>query len=168
MKNVFSTLMEKKIIDGFRILKGNSGTVTKVPILQFDGGSVPNPGPSSGGAVLYDSDRKTVLFEIGDYVEYSTNNQAEYFGLWLGLQKCVELGYKEILIEGDSQLVLKQVAGEWKINEPTLKQLQKTVVELIEGKFDFVAVKHVLRGYNKHADAITNEVIERKEGFFRC
>lgn len=162
--------MEKKvnkIIDGFCVIKGNSGTITQFPILQFDGGSVPNPGPSSGGAVLYDADRKRVLFEVGEYVEHSTNNQAEYFGLWLGLQKCVELDYKDILIEGDSQLVLKQITGEWKINDPTLKQLQKTVVDLIEHKFEFVAVKHVLRGYNKHADALTNEVIEKKEGLFR-
>lgn len=175
MKDAFAAMMEKKEsekkpVEDYYILKGSKQFSTdyylSCHILQFDGGSVPNPGPSSGGAVLLKSDRRSVIFEVGDYVEYSTNNQAEYFGLWLGLKECLERGYREILIEGDSQLIIKQVAGEWKCKDPDLKQLQKTVLDLI-AKFDYVAIRHVLREYNKHADALTNEVIKTKEKLLR-
>ena len=173
MKDAFATLMEKKDkknVDGYVILQGNSDVKQPTllyPLLQFDGGSEPNPGPSTGGAVLFKTDRKTKIFEVGDYVEYSTNNQAEYYGLWLGLTKCIELGYKEILIEGDSQLIIKQVCGEWKIKDSTLQQLHSVITKLIKQNFEFVGIKHVLREFNKDADAITNEVMKTKEGLFR-
>ena len=171
MKDAFAMLMEKKekkVVDGYQILKGHAQNPKLIyPLLQFDGGSEPNPGPSTGGAVLFKPDSKNIIFEVGEYVEHSTNNQAEYYGLWLGLQKCIELGFTEVLIEGDSQLVIKQVSGEWKIKDPTLQQLHKVVSKLIQDNFDFVGIKHVLREYNTHADALTNEVMKTKESLFR-
>jgi ribonuclease HI len=90
-------------------------------LLQFDGLSYPNPGISTSGAVLFDHNNK-VIFEVGEYIGFATNNQAEYNGLIIGLQRALELNIKNILIEGDSKLIIYQSAGKWKVNNEDLKQ----------------------------------------------
>lgn len=133
-------------------------------LLQFDGLSYPNPGISTGGAVLFDHNKK-VMFEVGEYIGFATNNQAEYIGLIIGLQRAVELNIKNILIEGDSKLIIYQSAGKWKVNNEDLKVLNQTVKELTN-KFDFVGIRHVYRNSNKYADRITNDVLKSKQSYF--
>ena len=166
-KNAFSAIMKTKqsveeTSTGYFIIKGKE---VDAHLLQFDGASEPNPGESCGGAVLFTPDRK-VVFERGEYIDYATNNQAEYTGLLVGLVSCVEQGIKNLLIEGDSKLVINQVAGKWKVKDSELKLFHTEIIKLMD-HFDFVAIRHVYREYNAHADRLTNEGVAKKADFMR-
>jgi ribonuclease HI len=140
-------------------------------LLQFDGLAAPNPGECTGGAVMYDSKGHKV-FETGHYMKFGTNNQGEYMGLFIGLQAAVQssktkgIKIKNLLIEGDSMLVIKQVMGEWKVRDETLKIFYKEIQKLIK-KFDYVGIRHVYRKDNVRADELTNETLSLKESFIR-
>ena len=90
----------------FFTIKG--GDLTETHLLQFDGGAVPNPGTCGSGAVIFDS-RGACLWEIGEYFDHGTNNEAEYRGLELGLTLALREGIRSIKIEGDSKLVISQI-----------------------------------------------------------
>ena len=136
-------------------------------LLQFDGLAAPNPGECTGGAVMYGPKGQSV-FEIGHYMNFGTNNQGEYMGLLIGLQAAVQtkIGSKNLLIEGDSMLVIKQVMGEWKVKDETLKIFHTEIKKLIKN-FDYVAIRHVYRKDNVRADELTNETLSLKKDFFR-
>ena len=166
-KNAFSAIMKTKqsveeTSTGYFIIKGKE---VDAHLLQFDGASEPNPGESCGGAVLFTPDRK-VVFERGEYIDYATNNQAEYTGLLVGLVSCVEQGIKNLLIEGDSMLVINQVTNKWKVKDSELKLFHAEIIKLMD-HFDFVAIRHVYREYNAHADRLTNEGVAKKADFMR-
>lgn len=147
----------------FHILKGQmKGDSTEYAHLQFDGASDPNPGRASAGAVLFD--KEGLIGEAGEYIDYATNNQAEYRGLRLGLTKANEYGIKELLIEGDSNLIVQQVTGSWKVNHPALKEEYDRVKDLI-GAFDLVGIRHVPREQNQKADSITKQVLQTQQGY---
>lgn len=148
----------------FSSFKGTFPGKESCYLLQFDGLSVPNPGEATSGAVLFCAGR--IVFETGEYVKHGTNNTAEYGGLLIGLRGAINAGIKNIHIEGDSQLVIKQVLGEWAVNNLALKALHAEVLQLL-GEFTYVGLRHVRREHNAHADGITNEVIKTKTAFFR-
>lgn len=130
--------------------------------LNFDGGAQPNPGNCAGAFVLYKNDE--LVSSGGKYVEYGTNNQGEYTGLIIGLEKCSEMIDKgdQLIIEGDSMLIIKQISGEWKVKNEKLFELYlvaKNFLTLIKCVPTF---KHVLRKYNKEADFLSNLVINKK------
>jgi ribonuclease HI len=135
-------------------------------LIQFDGGAVPNPGSCGSGAVLFDP-KGVPIWEVGDYVPYGTNNTAEYRCLELGLQLALDCGVRSLKIEGDSNLVIQQIAGKWKVRNDGLKGVYSRVVGLI-GQFDAVVCRHVYREYNTRADAITNELQVSKMAFKRA
>ena len=169
LKNAFTAIMktsqtQEKTPSGYYIIKGKAEE-TECYLLQFDGASDPNPGESCGGAVLFAPNRR-VVFERGEYIEYATNNQAEYTGLLAGLVSCKDQGVKKLLIDGDSMLVINQVAGKWKVRDPELKIFHSEIKKLIE-EFDFVAIRHVYRENNTHADRLTNEGVAKKADFMR-
>lgn len=150
--------------DEFCILIGEKPIIeSECFLLQFDGLAQPNPGYSSSGAIIFSEARKP-LFEIGRYLGYSTNNIAEYTGLIIGLEYAIEKGVKKLLIEGDSQLIIFQTIGKWKVNNETLRNLNTEVKNLLL-KFEYVGIKHIGRNLNKKADRITNEVIKTKHDF---
>ena len=128
--------------------------------LYFDGKAVPNPGKGSAAAVLYAND--VILFEVGKYLEKTTNNQAEYLGLIIGLQECLRRGHKNIKVYGDSKLVIEQSAGRWKVNNLGLIDLHSQVKELSK-QFQSISFTHVYRNKNKKADELTNIVFESKQ-----
>lgn len=134
-------------------------------ILYFDGKAEPNPGKGGAGAVIYNRNGR-MLFEKGKYLEYCTNNQAEYAGLIIGLEMAKDTGIKNVHIYGDSLLVINQVTKKWKIKNEELSQLCNYVFTLLHN-FDNVSFEHVLRNKNTHADAITNEVVDCKADIFR-
>jgi ribonuclease HI len=134
-------------------------------LLQFDGLAAPNPGEATAGAVLFSPEGK-VVFEIADYLGIQTNNYAEYNGLLIGLRFAKKKGIKHIKIEGDSNLVIQQVKGLWKVKEPRLKPLFEEIMKLLID-FKVESIKHVYRDYNKAADALTNECLALKTGFVR-
>ena len=129
-------------------------------VLYFDGKAEPNPGEGSAAAILYEN--HTIIFEVGKYLESTTNNQAEYLGLLVGLRKCVELGIKNLEVRGDSNLIIKQCSGEWKTKDSKLVPLNDEV-KILKEKFDSITFVHVKREFNKEADALTNSIYEKKE-----
>ena len=145
--------------------KGISASKEFCYLLQFDGLSFPNPGETSSGAVIFCPDGK-ILCEAGSYLPTGTNNTAEYGGLLLGLRLAIQHDVKNLHIEGDSQLVIQQSLGKWAVNNLALKALNAEVKVLLE-EFDYVALRHVRRENNTHADGITNEVIQSKTAFVR-
>jgi len=159
---------------GYLILKGSPETAEMdCALLKFDGLAAPNPGECTGAAVCWGPNvrhEKGIVFERGAYQSRGTNNQGEYMGLLLGLQSAAKLGYPQLLIEGDSDLVIQQTAGIWNVNSDGLKPLHAAVQELLfgdENPFTFVAIRHVPRERNVYADRLTNEVLVTKKGFFR-
>jgi ribonuclease HI len=153
-------------MEDYFIIKGVYTAETKAHCLQFDGLAAPNPGEGTAGAVLL-LDGKVVA-EIGDYIGESgiTNNFAEYTGLLAGLQMAQALKVESVLIQGDSNLVVNQVAGKWKVENKDLKDLHAMVHSILV-TFKFVGIKHVYREKNKLADALTNEVLKDKKDFMR-
>jgi ribonuclease HI len=154
-------------MDRYNILKNskNLEEIKDLYLLQFDGLSIPNPGEATGGAVLFKDGK--VIFEAGEYIKFGTNNIAEYTGLFIGLKYAKDLKFRNILIEGDSMLVVQQVSGKWKVNNDTLKIIYKEIQKMIKEDFDFVGIKHVYRKDNQHADGLTNETFRLKKSFIR-
>ena len=138
-------------------------------LIQFDGLAAPNPGQCTAGAVGFhpkvDTSRE-ILFEVGKYLGFGTNNQGEYMGLLIGLYMADNLKLKNIIIEGDSNLIVNQVSKEWATRDPILQAINEEIQKYIK-KFDFVAIRHIYREYNSHADSLTNEVLKIKEDFIR-
>lgn len=132
--------------------------------LRFDGASKGNPGLSGAGAVIYEQD-KEIWAESHFIGNDRTNNEAEYIGLILGLRKAIELNIKELLVEGDSMLIIKQMTGEYKVASERLEPLHKTAKSL-ETQFDKIVFKHIYRNDNKRADDLANISIKMNETFF--
>jgi len=170
--NAFQKMMkasqpsEKKTRSGYSILRGSDKTEEDTCyLLQFDGLSQPNPGISTGGAVMFYPASRKVVFERGEYIDYATNNQAEYTGLLIGMKSAIKSGVKNILIEGDSQLIIFQTEGKWKVNNDALKVLNEEARNLLT-QFDFAAIRHIYRDKNEYADSITNKVLASRESYF--
>lgn len=155
-------------MDKYKIFKESKVKVSVKDcyLLQFDGLAFPNPGETTGGAVLFDANKK-VIFEAGEYMKFGTNNQGEYTGLFIGIKNAIDRGVKNILIEGDSMLVIQQVSGAWKVNNEILKILWKSVTTLLKENFDFVGIRHVYRKDNSYADKLTNITLQTKESFVK-
>jgi ribonuclease HI len=155
------------------LLVGQSDRSQAAWLMQFDGAANPNPGPASSGAVLWsppDLDgRRTPVFEMGKYLGKATNNIAEVQGLLLGLKIAAMRGARELLIEGDSELIIFQQTGKYRVSDKKLKvwwsEIQAAMMD--ETCFDWIAIRQVRREFNERADSITQEVLGRKEGFQR-
>lgn len=126
--------------------------------LHFDGGSRGNPGPASYGWALYDPDGNEHEVD-GVTVGTATNNVAEWTGLLRGLEHARDRGIRTLAVRGDSELVVKQVTGVYKVKNAALKPLAEQVAALIR-EFDRVDVKHVYRADNARADELANEALD--------
>jgi len=135
--------------------------VTKY-ILYTDGAARGNPGPAGAGAYICTPDGKCVA-EIAEYLGKTTNNVAEYQGLLFGLKKLVELGAKEVEIRADSELMVKQLKGEYRVKHPNLKPLFVEAQALLK-KIPSYSIKHVYREMNKDADRLSNQAIDKLGG----
>lgn len=132
-------------------------------IMNFDGCSKGNPGKGGAGAVIYNDECEIIsntLF-VGDNV---TNNHAEYSGLILGLQMAIDLNIKNLLVKGDSLLVINQMSNTYKCSSPNLIELYNKAKEL-EKKFDVIIYHHVLRKFNKRADELSNIGLDKNTKF---
>lgn len=129
--------------------------------LYSDGGARGNPGPAAFGVVLYDEKDK-IIFQGAEYLGKKTNNQAEYAGLIFGLEKALELGVEELTCFLDSELIVKQVNGEYKVKNKDLAKLYLKVWNL-KNKFSKIIFQHVYREDNKVADQLLNEVLDQKK-----
>jgi ribonuclease HI len=128
--------------------------------IQFDGGSRGNPGPAGVGVVLSAQDG-TSLVTLGRFIGRATNNVAEYKGLITGLEEARKLGAKKIIIRGDSELIIKQMRGEYRVKNPDLQDLYHEAQTLLRD-FDEAKIEHNLRHKNETADKLANLAMDRK------
>jgi ribonuclease HI len=128
--------------------------------LQFDGGSRGNPGPEGIGVVVQAADG-TPLVTLGRYIGRATNNVAEYRALITALERARELGAKRIQIRGDSELIIKQMRGEYRVKHPDMRVLYDQARELVRG-FEDVKIEHNLRHKNALADKLANLAMDRR------
>lgn len=128
----------------------------KTYVLRFDGGSRGNPGIAGAGMVLYNGENGTEVWSGFHYLgDKYTNNEAEYRGLITGLQCARKLGVQNIVVQGDSQLILRQIVGEYKVKSVTLKAYYDEAVSLIP-EFKSFQTSHIERARNARADELAN------------
>jgi ribonuclease HI len=126
--------------------------------VNVDGGARGNPGPAAIAAVVQDADG-AVLEERGERIGRATNNVAEYRALLLGIERASALGAGELELVGDSELVVKQVKGEYKVKDAGMRELHARVKEALGG-FESWSIRHVRREQNAEADRLVNEALD--------
>ena len=124
-----------------------------------DGGARGNPGPAGYGAVLTDSSGR-ILAELSEFLGNRTNNFAEYSGLLGCLQWTLDHGHKNLRVVSDSELMVKQIQGKYKVNSPDLRPLWQEARNRI-AQLDRFEITHALRHKNKDADRLANEAMDR-------
>jgi ribonuclease HI len=123
-----------------------------------DGGARGNPGPAAVGVVV-STPNGEVLDEIGEVIGVATNNVAEYRGLLLGLERARALGATEVEVVNDSELVARQVMGDYKVKHAGLKPLHQQALAALRG-FDRWSIRSVPRERNARADALVNAALD--------
>jgi ribonuclease HI len=131
----------------------------KAWLLMVDGAARGNPGEAGGGAVIADENGR-VIKELSRYLGRTTNNVAEYAALLMGLEALLELGQKHILVQSDSELMVRQLNGEYRVKDEKLKALFEQAVGLLR-QFDSYRILHVRRDMNKLADRLANRGIDQ-------
>lgn len=129
------------------------------PVLRTDGGARGNPGPAGAGFVI-ELDGEIVCYG-GRYLGETTNNVAEYEALIWGLENVAALGHRTVSIEADSELVVKQIKGVYRVKNAGLKPLFLRALTLLRD-FDSYEFCHVRREANHQADAMANEAMDRR------
>jgi probable phosphoglycerate mutase len=141
---------------------GTSGveeTKSKVMVAHVDGGSRGNPGPAGYGAYITDGEGRMVA-ELSDFLGVQTNNFAEYSGLIAALEYAVEHGYGTVKAVSDSELMVKQMKGQYKVRSEALLAIYGEAKALVR-KLDRFEIRHVLRHLNKDADRLANDAMDR-------
>jgi ribonuclease HI len=128
--------------------------------LNFDGGSRGNPGPAGIGVVVSAADG-TPLVTLGRFIGHATNNAAEYTALIVAMEEALKLGAKKILIRGDSQLVIKQMRGEYRVKNPGMKKFYDRA-QMILARFAQAEFEHNFRDDNELADKLYNLAMNKK------
>jgi ribonuclease HI len=131
-------------------------------VAHSDGGARGNPGPAGYGVVMQDeSGRKVAAFS--QYLGRQTNNFAEYQGLIAALEYVLEHGPKALKVISDSELLVRQIKGIYKVKNPTLKDLHARAKDLI-GQLDWFSIGHALREHNQEADRLANDAMDKGMG----
>ncbi len=128
--------------------------------LFADGGSRGNPGPAASAAVLLEPSGE-LLEEVGAYLGIATNNVAEWTALLLGLEAAQRRGIRRLAVRLDSELVVKQLRGEYRVKHAGLQPLYQRARRLLRA-FDEVDIRHVPRKQNALADALVNRVLDQE------
>jgi ribonuclease HI len=144
------------------ISAGASGAIKRTHhdeyVLFFDGCSKNNPGPSGAGAVLYHNGVE--IWSTAVFVGHKeTNNVAEYTGMIVGIKRAVEMGIRRLVVKGDSNLVVQQMNGKFRVNADHIKPLYATAKNIIRN-FDSIQFVHVYRHLNQRADELSNMGLE--------
>jgi len=127
-------------------------------VVNVDGGARGNPGPAAIGVVVRDPEGG-ILEERGERIGTATNNVAEYRAMLLGIERARELGATEVELIGDSELIVRQVKGEYKVKDATLRDLHAEVGRSL-ADFERWSIRHVRREQNAEADRLVNEVLD--------
>jgi len=136
------------------------GTSAPEAILWSDGAARGNPGPAGAGAVLKKPTGE-VLAEVSGFLGHTTNNVAEYKALLMGLQRALELGIRRIEVRADSELLIKQLRGEYRVKDEKLKLLFAEAKALL-ARFASTKLLHVRREQNADADRLANAGIDSR------
>jgi ribonuclease HI len=131
-------------------------------IVHVDGGARGNPGPAAAACVISSPDGR-VLGEHAELIGTASNNVAEYRALLLGLARARELGAGEVEVVGDSELIAKQVTGEYKVKHPAMRPLYLDAMAALR-EFDSWSIRTVPRAHNAHADALVNAALDQARG----
>lgn len=129
-------------------------------LIQVDGGSRGNPGPAAAGVSITDPDG-TPLFEAGFHLAPMTNNQAEYHGLLYALREAKRIGATRLDIQADSELLVRQINGQYKVKNEGLRPLYEKAVRELRG-FDRWNMVHVRRERNSRADELANRAMDAR------
>ena len=143
-----------------RLTNSAKNTTAEHILIYSDGGSRGNPGPSAAGFVMLNNDN--VIDQGGEYIGITTNNQAEYHGVRLGLERALERGIKTLEFRIDSMLVVNQLNGLYKIKNRELWPINERIQSLV-AQFNNVKFHHVPRELNKMADALVNKLLDEHE-----
>ena len=130
---------------------------TKKVIIFTDGASRGNPGPAAIAAIIQDEAGKPIA-SLAQRIGTTTNNEAEYRAIIAALQKAVSLGVKEVELKSDSELVVKQLNGSYRVKAPALKPLYQQVKKL-QGFVERLTITHIPRRQNTRADRLANKVL---------
>jgi len=125
--------------------------------IYVDGGSRGNPGPSGIGVVILDANGKR-LKDLSKYIGEATNNIAEYNALLYGLEEALILRADDIIINMDSELVAKQLTGDYRVKDPNIRPLFDRAINMLKS-FNNFEVRHIEREMNKEADKLVNKAI---------
>ena len=131
-------------------------------VAYCDGGSRGNPGPSGYGVSIEDAAGHPIA-DLSEFLGVKTNNFAEYSGLLAALEYALAHGYPQLRVIADSELMVKQMKGQYRVNSPELRPLWEEAKRRVAGLERF-EIQHVLRGKNKRADALANQAMDRGTG----
>jgi len=131
-------------------------------IAHSDGGARGNPGPAAYGVAIKDETGRKVA-ELSQYLGHQTNNFAEYQGLIAALEYAVERGPKALKLISDSELLVRQIKGIYKVKNSTLKNLYERAKELI-AQLEWFSIDHAMREHNRDADRLANEAMDKGMG----
>jgi ribonuclease HI len=137
----------------------NGGASEEFATLWSDGAARGNPGPAGIGVMLKTSAGEVLAAEA-QFLGHSTNNVAEYRALLLGLERALELGVRRLEVRADSELLIKQLKGEYRVKNAGLRPLYEQAQALL-GRFEATRLLHVRRELNVEADRLANEGIDR-------
>jgi ribonuclease HI len=129
---------------------------------NIDGGARGNPGPAAYGVIVRDA-KGEIIAELSDYLGIQTNNYAEYSGLLAALDFAVREKHLTLKVLSDSELLVRQMQGRYKVKSPGLIDLYDRARALVR-KLEHFSIDHVLRQYNKDADALVNQVLDSRGG----
>jgi ribonuclease HI len=129
---------------------------------NVDGGARGNPGPAGYGVYIRDAEG-TAIKQLSEYLGHRTNNVAEYSALLAALEYAVAHGHRALKVVSDSELMVKQMTGQYRVNSPDLKPLYEKARSLVR-QLDKFAIEHVLRAKNQHADRLANDAMDRGMG----
>lgn len=135
-------------------------------IAHSDGGARGNPGPAGYGVVIKDESGKKVA-ALSEYLGHQTNNFAEYQGLIAALEYALQHGPKALKVISDSELLVRQIKGIYKVKNPTLQDLHGRAKELI-AQLQWFSIGHALREHNQEADRLANDAMDKGMGRARA
>src|SRR6266702_3149469 len=131
-------------------------------VAHSDGGARGNPGPAGYGVVIQDETGRKVA-ALSEYLGHQTNNFAEYQGLIAALEYAIEHGPKALKLISDSELLVRQIKGIYKVKNAVLKDLHARAKESIS-QLDWVSIDHALREHNRQADELANQAMDKGTG----
>jgi ribonuclease HI len=156
------SLFDKPTFDKSATEKPASRPLGSVVKANIDGGARGNPGPAAYGVIVRDANGG-IIAELSDYLGIQTNNYAEYSGLLAALDFAVRGQHLSLKVLSDSELLVRQMQGRYKVKSPGLIDLYDRARALVR-KLDHFSIDHVLRQYNREADSLVNQVLDSRRG----